>query len=113
MRTACTTLALGVLIFSAATVSLAVTSEPNPPAGAPSTSAPPPGNQTQIGSNLVSGEVLNIEKDRYVVRGADGKEITLKIDGGTRIVGTPRVGDRIEAEVSSDHRAANIHPAPR
>jgi len=59
------------------------------------------------------GEVLNIEKDRYVVRGADGKEITLKIDGGTRIVGTPRVGDRIEAEVSSDRRAANIHPAPR
>src|SRR5438094_10394319 len=105
MRTACTTLALGVLIFSAATVSLAVTSEPNPPAGAPSTSAPPPGNHTQIGSNLITGEVLNIEKDRYVVRGADGKEITLKIDGGTRIVGTPRVGD--------DHRAANIHPAPR
>ncbi len=113
MRTACTTLALGIVIFSAATVSLAVTSEPNPPAGAPSTSAPPPGNHTQIGSNLIMGEVLNIEKDRYVVRGADGKEITLKIDGGTRIVGTPRVGDRIEAEVSSDRRAANIHPAPR
>jgi hypothetical protein len=97
MKTSLGVTMLGVLLtFGMQSIGHAVTSEPNPPAGAPATSAPPP-ERSAPGLNLVQGEVLRI-----------GKEVRVKADSGTKIQDTPKAGDRIEVEISSEGRAAAI-----
>jgi len=52
--------------------------------------------------------VLKIDGRDYVIRDMSGNELRLEGDAGTKIDGAPKVGDRIEAEISSDRRAAAI-----
>jgi hypothetical protein len=108
MKTLLTVMMLGVVLtFGMQSTGNAVTSEPNPPAGAPATSAPPP-ERGSPGVNIIKGEVLKIGKGNYVIKDMAGKALRLKVDAGTRIEGDPKVGDRIEAEMSSKRRAASI-----
>ena len=95
------------LVAGMAISAYAVTSEPNPPAGAPATSAPPP-ERDRPGPNIVNGEILKIDSDNYIIRDTMGKEMRLEVDPGTKIYGSPKVGDQVEAEMSSDRRAAAI-----
>jgi hypothetical protein len=90
-------------------VVFAVTSEPNPPAGAPTTSAPPM-ERDHAGTQTIQGDVLRIDQNNYVIRDARGQEIRLTVDAGTRIEGKPQVGDRVQVEISSGNRAAAIRP---
>ncbi len=98
---------LSVLLITAAVSSFAVTSEPNPPAGGPATSAPPAGKDLP-GANMIQGRVMKIDKDDFFIMDVTGQQWHLKIDPGTKIQGEPKVGDRIEAEISSKGRASSI-----
>jgi hypothetical protein len=51
------------------------------------------------GAQVVTGEVLKIEGETYVIRDAFGKEVRLRVDQNSKIEGSPKVGDRIEAKV--------------
>ena len=51
------------------------------------------------GAQIVTGEVLKIEGETYVIRDAFGKEVRLRVDQNSKIEGSPKVGDRIEAQV--------------
>src|SRR5437870_494735 len=108
MKTLLAVMMLGVVLtFGMQSTGNAVTSEPNPPAGAPATSAPPV-ERDRPGLNIVKGELLKIEGTDYIIRDMSGKEMRLDVDPGTKIQGAPKVGDKIEAEISSGRRAASI-----
>jgi hypothetical protein len=101
------TIASLLLILAAADTTLAVTSEPNPPAGGPATSAPPM-ERDMPGINVIEGTLLNIEGNDYFIVDATGRELRFKVDGGTKILGEPKAGDRIKADISSAGRAALV-----
>ena len=62
---------------------------------------------------VVSGEVLRIEGEYYVVKDATGNEVSLQVDNNTRMNTIPKLGDRIEAEVTPQFHAETIKPAKR
>jgi hypothetical protein len=62
---------------------------------------------------VVSGEVLRIEGEFYVVKESTGNEVSLQVDNDTRMNTIPKVGDKIEAEVTPQFHAKTIKPAPR
>jgi hypothetical protein len=55
--------------------------------------------QNPAGAQTVSGEVLKIEGETYVIRDGFGKEVRLHVDQNSKIEGSPKVGDKIEAKV--------------
>ncbi|MDO9119260.1 MAG: hypothetical protein Q7U39_14965 [Nitrospira sp.] len=59
----------------------------------------------------IKGEVVRVEGDNYFVKGQDGKEVHLQIDGNTQKTGTFNQGDRIEATVNDQNRALSIRSA--
>ena len=62
-------------------------------------------------TRLVKGKLLYTDEYLYVVREESGDaEVSLKITPDTRIGRTPRVGDRIEAEVRSNGDAWSVKP---
>lgn len=64
MKTLLAIMMLGVVLtFGMQSIGYAVTSEPNPPVGAPATSEPPP-ERSVPGLNLLKGEVLRIDGQR-------------------------------------------------
>jgi hypothetical protein len=108
MKTLLVMMMLGVVLtFGMQSIGHAVTSEPNPPAGAPAGSEPP-AERSGTRLNLLKGEVLRIDGQDYVIKDQTGKEVRIKTDSGTKIQGAPKAGDQIEAELSSDDRAAAI-----
>ncbi len=62
-------------------------------------------------SRIVQGEVLRIEGEFYVVKDAEGKEVRLHVNKDTRLDGTPKAGDKIEAQATADGHATSIKPA--
>jgi hypothetical protein len=70
--------------------------------GLPATPLHPAGAQT------VSGEVLKIEGQTYVIRDAFGKEVRLRVNQNSKIEGSPKVGDRIEAKVMEGGWASSL-----
>jgi hypothetical protein len=102
------TLASLMLILAVANPAPAVTSEVNPPAGGPATSAPPMERDMPAAANLIEGTLLNIDGSDYFMVDATGKELRFKVDGGTKLLGEPKVGDRIKADISSEGRAASV-----
>ena len=61
-----------------------------------------------VGAQTISGEVLRIEGDTYVIRDVFGKEVHLRVDQNSKIEGSPKVGDRIEAKVMEGGWASSI-----
>ena len=78
------------LFFALGLLLLAETSYAQQPSATP---------QNPAGAQTVSGEVLKIEGETYVIRDAFGKEVRLKVDQNSKIEGSPKVGDRVEAKV--------------
>jgi exosome complex RNA-binding protein Csl4 len=84
------------MVFAAITLtvflvtSMAYAAGPSP---SPATPAHPAGAQT------VTGEVLKIEEDQYLIRDSFGKEVRLHVSQQSKIEGSPKVGDKIEARV--------------
>jgi hypothetical protein len=68
------------------------------------------GDQTK-GGKTIKGEVLRVEGEQYFVKGQDGKEIRLRTDNTTQMVGEIKPGDRIEAKVNEQNHALSIRSA--
>jgi len=62
-------------------------------------------------ADIVHGDVLNIEGDTYTIKDVTGHEVHLRIDAQTRQEDRIKVGDKVEAQVSSDGRAQTIRIA--
>ena len=62
-------------------------------------------------ADIVHGDVLNIEGDTYTIKDVTGHEVQLKIDGQTQHEDRIKVGDKVEAQVSSDGHAQTIRIA--
>lgn len=72
-----------------------------------------PGTARDLSATSVTGELLKIEGETYLIRDTFGKEVRLRVGPETKIVGSPKIGDKIEAKVSEGGQATSIQLAPR
>jgi hypothetical protein len=93
---------LGLLAFAAIlSVGMALTTYAAEPMAAPA--AP--------GAQAITGDLLKIEGEFYVVKDASGKEVRLHVDKTSKLEGTFKAGDKIEAQASEKGHALSIKPA--
>jgi hypothetical protein len=59
-------------------------------------------------SQTISGEIMSVQGETFVVKDATGKEVSLHVDKSTKKSGSPKKGDRIEAEVNSAGHALSF-----
>jgi len=59
---------------------------------------------------IVSGQLVKIEGEFYILRTPVGEEFRLQVTGATRMHGTFQVGDMIEVEVTGQGRIKAIRP---
>lgn len=52
------------------------------------------------GSQIVTGDLLRIDGEFYVVKDPSGKEVRLHIDGTSKLEGTFQAGDKIKAQAT-------------
>lgn len=86
------------------------------PAEAPATApmapeAAPGGTMAPAGTapaGMVKGELLRIEGDFYVVKDDTGKEVRLHVDKTSKVDGSPKAGDKVEAQVTAEGHAASL-----
>ncbi len=64
-------------------------------------------------SQSISGEILSVKGEMYVVKDATGKEVNLHVDESTEKSGSLKKGDRIEAEITSDGHALSLKKAEK
>jgi hypothetical protein len=64
------------------------------------------------GTKALKGEVLRVEGPNYVVKGEDGKEVSLHTDSTTQQTGDISQGYIIEAEVNDQNHALSIRSTP-
>ena len=62
-------------------------------------------------AQTVSGEVLKIEGENYVVKDAMGKEVKLHVSPETKKDGDIKIGDKIEAQADATGHALSIKAA--
>jgi len=60
------------------------------------------------GTNIVSGDVLNIEGDTYTIKDKSGHEVPLRVNGQTKHEDRIKVGDKVQVQVGSDGVAQSI-----
>ena len=85
----------------------------------PYTENQPIGGQKQGGSSdfpqpafpWVKGELMQIEGDYYVIRDAEGKDVRVHVDKGTKMEDAVKVGDFIEAKRTLQGHAVSIRQA--
>jgi hypothetical protein len=70
-----------------------------------------PGETTPPGSRIVTGDLLKIDGEFYVVKEASGKEVRLHVDKTSKLEGTFKAGDKIEAQASEKGHALSIKPS--
>ncbi|MGQ0696078.1 MAG: hypothetical protein ACT4OL_10950 [Nitrospiraceae bacterium] len=63
------------------------------------------------GSQTVKGDLLRIDGEFYVVKDPSGKEVRLHVDKTSKLEGTFKAGDKIEAQASDQGHALSIKPA--
>ena len=63
------------------------------------------------GSHTIEGEVLRVEPSAYFVQQYDGDRVSVHTDATTRMTGTIRRGDHIEAKVNAQSHALSIRQA--
>ena len=64
------------------------------------------------GTKSIKGEVLRVEGHNYVIKGEDGKEVSLRTDSTTQQTGDNSQGYYIEAQVNDQHHALSIRSTP-
>jgi hypothetical protein len=57
---------------------------------------------------VLKGEVLIVTDDFYLIKERGGKGVQVHLDKSTKRNGTIKVGDNVEAQVSTDGRALSI-----
>ena len=70
-----------------------------------------PGEMAAPGFQAIKGDLLRIDGEFYVVKDASGKEVRLHVDGTSKLEGTFKAGDKIEAQASDKGHALSIKPA--
>jgi hypothetical protein len=70
-----------------------------------------PGEMAAPGSQSIKGDLLKIEGEFYVVKEMSGKEVRLHVDKTSKLEGTFKAGDKIEAQASDKGHALSIKPA--
>ena len=61
-----------------------------------------PGDMSAPGSQAIKGDLLKIDGEFYVVKDASGKEVRLHVDKTSKLEGTFKAGDKIEAQAIRD-----------
>ena len=64
------------------------------------------------GSKTIKGNVVRVEYDDFVVKEKNGKEVRVRTDRTTQVIGQLKQGDRIEAEIDAQDRALWIRSFP-
>ena len=59
-------------------------------------------------TNVVRGDVLNIEGETYTIKDISGHEIALRVNAETKHEDRIKVGDKVQAQVGSDGTAQSI-----
>ena len=57
---------------------------------------------------MITGDLLRAEGNYYVVREPGGHEVKFHIDRDTKLSGSPRIGDHLEAEVTAAGHARSV-----
>ena len=63
------------------------------------------------GITTIHGEILQVDRDQYLIRKYDGDLVRLHIDDKTHVSGRVRQGDRIVAKVNDQEVALTIQSA--
>ena len=63
------------------------------------------------GNYTIKGEVVRVDPSSYFVKQYDGDQVRVHTDATTRMTGTIRTGDHIEAKVNAQRHALAISPA--
>ena len=95
-----------MLTFIAMAISYAA--EESIPKQAPATATAAPSAE----GGKTGGEVLKIDGQSYLIKDTSGNQTLLTLDKDTKLEGTPKVGDKIEAELSSDGRLVSLKVTP-
>lgn len=69
------------------------------------------GEMAAPGAQAIKGDLLKIDGEFYVVKDASGKEVRLHVDKTSKVEGTLKPGDKIEAQASEKGHALSIKPA--
>jgi len=69
-----------------------------------------PGEMAPPGPRIITGDLLKIDGEFYVVKEVSGKEVRLHVDKSSKLEGTFQTGDKIEAEASAQGHALSIKP---
>ena len=69
------------------------------------------GEMAAPGSQAITGDLLKIEGEFYVVKDATGKEVRLHVDKSTKLEGPVKSGDRIEVQATEKGHAVSVKPA--
>lgn len=70
-----------------------------------------PGEMAAPGSKAVKGDLLKIEGEFYIVKDTAGKEVRMHVDKTSKLDGTFKAGDKIEAQASDTGHALWVKPA--
>lgn len=70
-----------------------------------------PGDMSAPGSQAIKGDLLKIDGEFYVVKDASGHQVRLHVDKTSKLEGTFKAGDKIEAQASDKGHALSIKPA--
>jgi hypothetical protein len=63
------------------------------------------------GAKTIQGELSRVEKGHYFVTVKEGEEVRVHTDKTTKMMGTIKKGDRIEAKVNDQNHALSIQRA--
>ena len=66
------------------------------------------GQGAEMEAPTVQGQVLKIEANSLIIQTGGGGQTRLKLDGESKVEGQPKVGDRVEAQMSSDGHVKNL-----
>ena len=70
------------------------------------------GDTAEPSTQTLKGDLLKIEGEFYVVKDMSGKEIRLHVDKTTKLEGTIKAGDKVEAQATEKNHALSIKHVP-
>lgn len=70
------------------------------------------GDTVAPATQMVTGDLLKVEGEFYVVKDMAGKEIRLHVDKTTKLDGAIKVGDKVAAQATEKNHAVSIKHVP-
>ena len=69
------------------------------------------GKSSAAAGQTIKGEVQKVEGENYTIKDASGKEVRIHVDKSTKTQGALKVGDKVEAETTSEGHAISVKAA--